>query len=107
MYVMNLHRRYSKQLAIDLQDCLGRRLNTYLTTLSMKHMTDGIYTTIKEAAKAEDNVPPVDRSNECDVEQAIVGNSLGELLHTTTVVLTDTDSYAEEEAVGDELIVDP
>ena len=73
----------------------------------MKHVANGIYIAIEQALEAEDDVPPVKRADNRKVEQSVVGNSLWELLDTSTIILTHANSHTEQQVIVYESIIDP
>ena len=67
-----------------------------MLTLSVLDMSNRVNTSVKEAAQTKDYMPPVQRFNQCYIQQSIIGNRFRELLHTTAVILTYTDSDAKD-----------
>ena len=75
--------------------------------LCVNDVADGVDSTIEEATQTEDDVPPMYGAYHRDVQKTIVGNSIWQLLDTTTVELAHTDSDAKEQVVVYQLVVDP
>jgi hypothetical protein len=95
------------ELTIDLEWQLRRGLDTDMFTLGVEHVANGIDATIKEAAKAEDDIPPVQGADNSNIEQTVVSNSLRELLDTTTIILTYANGHTEHQVIVDQSTVNP
>ena len=96
MVNLKLQRRASQKLAIYLNSYFGSRLYANMATRFVAHMSDTVNITIKQAIDTEQKMPPMERADKRNIEQSVIGNSLRQLLHTSTVELTDTNSKAEQ-----------
>ena len=60
----------------------------------LEDMPDTVYAAVEQVVEPEQQVPEMHRPDERHVEHAVVGHSLGKLLHTAAVILADTDGDA-------------
>ena len=94
-YNLYIDRRLAHQLAIALDSYRWRRCDANVLRLGVGDVAYGVDASVEEAAQAEDDVPPMYGSYECEVEQSVVSNGIGQLLHTATIVFTDAHREAE------------
>ena len=85
-----LERRMAQRFAIDLDTHLGRRFDANGAAALLEDMADAVNTSVEQIVEPEKQMPEVHRTNQRQVEDAIVGNRLGQLLDTAAVELADT-----------------
>lgn len=74
---------------------------------SRQDVADLVDFAVEEFVEAEDDVPEVNGAHQRDVEHAVVGHGVGQLLDTAAVVLAHTERDTEQQVVVDPFAVDP
>ena len=102
-----LQRSATQQLAIDSNRDVRGRLYADMATTIVDTVSNTIHRTIEEAVEAEQQMPPMERLNQSNIEHTVVGNSTWQKLEASTVILTDTDSGTIKQVVMYQLTINP
>lgn len=102
-----LQRSATQQFAIDSNRDVRCRLYADMATTIVDTVSNTIHRTIEEAVEAEQQMPPMERFNQSNIEHTVVGNSTWQKLEASTVILTDTDSGTIKQVVMYQLTINP
>ena len=102
-----LERRMAQRFAIDLDTHLGRRFDANAAAALLQDVTDAVDAAVEQVVEPEKQVPEVHRTNQRQVEHAIVGNRLGQLLDAAAVELADAHGGRQQQVVVDQPSVHP